>query len=381
VLSKSIGPGRSVSIARGLRYGKSLRESDVIHYSNCWEDAEVLLAALDPRPEGSYLSIASAGDNTLSLLTRNPASVLAVDFSAPQISCLEIRMAAFRALSYRELLAFLGVLPSDSRGPLYARLRPFLSPPTRSYWDRHGRLLEGGLIHCGRLERYFRIFRSVVLPLLLSKGAIDELLDRKSAEERADFYDREVRQGRLAALVNLFFNGKVMGLLGRNRHLFRYAEEGIAKSLPARIRRGLVDAPVHGNPYLEYLLCGNYRRSLPHYLQESSYDAIRKNIGRISLFHGDLRDALCDHGPRTFDGFNLSDIFEALSVEEYRSLRERVIERANPGARLAYWNMQVPREPEEHGRTRASLCRELIRSLHASDRVFFYRSLLIEEVA
>jgi len=361
--------------------GRSLRESEVIHYSNCWEDAEVLLAALGPRPEGNYLSIASAGDNTLSLLSRNPASVLAVDFSAPQIASLEIRMAAFRILSYRELLAFLGVLPSDSRGPLYARLRRLLSPPTRSYWDRHTRLLEVGLIHCGRLERYFRLFRTAVLPLLLSRRAVGELLALRSRAERAAFYDSEVRQGRLNALVNLFFNGKVMALFGRNRHLFRYVDESISKSLPARIRRGLVDAPVHANPYLEYLLCGNYVRSLPHYLQQSSYGAIRENVGKITLFHGGLHDALSDYGSRRFDGFNLSDIFEALSVEEYRSLRERVIERADPGARLVYWNMQVPREPEEHAQTRASLCPELIRSLHASDRVFFYRSLVIEEVA
>jgi S-adenosylmethionine-diacylglycerol 3-amino-3-carboxypropyl transferase len=304
-----------------------------------------------------------------------------VDFSAPQIACLEIRMAAFRDLAYRELLAFLGVLPSDSRRLLYARVRPSLSQPARAYWDRKPRLIERGLIHCGRLESYFRLFRRALLPLLLSKRAIDELFGLRSPAERALFYDREVRQGRLTALINLFFNGKIMGLLGRNRHLFRYVDESIAGALPSRIRRGLVDASVHPNPYLEYLLCGNYVRFLPHYLQPDSYPAIRENIGKITLFRGDLRDALSGQGSRKFDGFNLSDIFEALSVEEYRRLRERLIERANPGARLVYWNMQVPREPDEHTGAQASRCPRLMRRLHASDRVFFYRSLVIEEVA
>ena len=40
----------------------------ILRYAQCWEDADVLLAALEPRPEHSVLSIASAGDNTLSLL-------------------------------------------------------------------------------------------------------------------------------------------------------------------------------------------------------------------------------------------------------------------------------------------------------------------------
>ena len=39
-----------------------------IRYAQCWEDADVLLEALDVKTDGSYLSIASAGDNTLALV-------------------------------------------------------------------------------------------------------------------------------------------------------------------------------------------------------------------------------------------------------------------------------------------------------------------------
>ena len=41
---------------------------DLIRYANCWEDADVLLDALQPKPGDRILSIASAGDNSLSLL-------------------------------------------------------------------------------------------------------------------------------------------------------------------------------------------------------------------------------------------------------------------------------------------------------------------------
>src|SRR5437763_16682991 len=43
-----------------------------IRYAQCWEDADILLAALEPGPGKRCLSIASAGDNTLALLSRNP---------------------------------------------------------------------------------------------------------------------------------------------------------------------------------------------------------------------------------------------------------------------------------------------------------------------
>lgn len=52
---------------------------DIIHYSNCWGDARVLLKALHVKEGGVYLSIASSGDNTLSLLAHNPSAVFAID--------------------------------------------------------------------------------------------------------------------------------------------------------------------------------------------------------------------------------------------------------------------------------------------------------------
>ena len=40
----------------------------IIRYANCWEDASVLLQALNIGPGKRYISIASGGDNTFSLL-------------------------------------------------------------------------------------------------------------------------------------------------------------------------------------------------------------------------------------------------------------------------------------------------------------------------
>src|SRR5438105_4028356 len=91
-----------------------------VRYGCVWEDADVLCAALEPVARGGrLLSIASAGDNTLALLTLDPAEVIAVDLSAAQLACLELRMAAFRRLDDPALLAFLGVTASSSRLETY----------------------------------------------------------------------------------------------------------------------------------------------------------------------------------------------------------------------------------------------------------------------
>ena len=107
------------------KHGQTLRLS-TIRYAQVWEDADVLLGALDARPGDVHLSIASAGDNALALLTTRPARVLAVDMNPAQLSCLALRIAAYRTLSHPELLELIGSRPSTRRLDLYERSRKAL---------------------------------------------------------------------------------------------------------------------------------------------------------------------------------------------------------------------------------------------------------------
>src|SRR5512145_722760 len=106
-----------------------------LRYAQCWEDADVLLEALAVRPGDTCLSIASGGDNTLALLSRCPARVIALDLSPAQLAALEVRVAAFRALTHAELLELMGSRPSDRRLVLYGRCRALLKPEARDFWD------------------------------------------------------------------------------------------------------------------------------------------------------------------------------------------------------------------------------------------------------
>src|SRR5438445_7647048 len=107
-----------------------------VRYSNVWEDADLLCEALAPVARGGrLLSIASAGDNALALLTLDPAEVVAMDLSAAQLACLELRIAAFRRLDDPALLAFLGVAAGAARRETYRRLRADLTASARVFWD------------------------------------------------------------------------------------------------------------------------------------------------------------------------------------------------------------------------------------------------------
>ena len=349
-----------------------------IRYASVWEDAEILCEALAPVARGGrLLSIASAGDNALALLTLDPAEVVAVDLSRAQLACLELRMAAFRSLDHPELLAFLGVTASASRIETYRRLRLDLTVSARDFWDAHAEAIARGMIHVGKFERYLRAFRRYILPLVHSKRTIEQIRKPRSRAEQVEFYDQRWDTWRWRCLFRVFFSRAVMGRMGRDPAFFAHVQGSLGTRILARTRHALTALPTHSNPYLAYIITGTYPPgALPRYLQPDHTRTIRDRLERLRLVQGSLPSA----GEGRFDGFNLSDIFEYISPSEHERCYAALLDRANPGARLVYWNMLAPRGCPAGENGRVSPLVEPAACLHARDRAWFYQAFHVDEV-
>jgi S-adenosylmethionine-diacylglycerol 3-amino-3-carboxypropyl transferase len=352
----------------------------LIRYAQCWEDADVLLQALQVQPDKAYLSIASAGDNALAMLACRPRKVVALDLSAAQLACLELRVAAYRALTHRELLELIGSRASERRPALYARCREGLSPEVRVFWDDRPTDVERGIGAAGKFEHYFALFRRRVLPLVHSRRTVEGLLRPKDPTSRAQFYDRVWDSWRWRLLFRMFFSRAVMGRFGRDPRFFDYVDGAIGDRLLARSRHALVELDAAANPYLHWILTGRHDNVLPFALREENFDLIRANLGRLEWHRVPLETYLQAQPGTSFDGANLSDIFEYMSDDNYRALLAQVVGGCAPGARLVYWNMMVPRRrPADMAGRLESLASEAER-LHAQDKAFFYSALVIERV-
>jgi len=342
-----------------------------------WEDADVLCEALGPvAPGGRLLSVASAGDNALALLTLDPAEVVAVDLSPAQLACTELRVAAFRRLDDAEIPAFLGADPASSRSATYHLLRGDLSPATRDFWDAHPAWIEEGIIHVGKFERYLRAFGRGVLRLIHTPGAVRELRAERDAEERRRFYDEVWDNRRWRFLFRLFFGRLMMGRLGRDPAFFRQVEGSVSERILTRTRHALTALPTHTNPYLAYILTGTFPpEARPRYLRPESIPVIRERVERVRIVRGGVDDP---DGP--FDGFNLSDVFEYMDEAEHRRVYGALLDRSGTGARLAYWNLLVPRGIPDGLDTRIRTLDEVSEELHARDRAWFYSAFRVDEV-
>jgi S-adenosylmethionine-diacylglycerol 3-amino-3-carboxypropyl transferase len=351
-----------------------------IRYAQCWEDADVLLAALNVRPGGVYLSIASAGDNVLAILSRGPRRLVALDVNRAQIACLALRVAAFRELEHGELLELMGSTASRRRLGLYDRCRTHLTPEMRAFWDARRAAVAQGIGAVGKLERFLHLYRRYVLPLAHPRSRVERLFRPRDRRGRQRFYDVEWNNRRWRGTARVFFSRAVISRLGRDPRFFDYAEGGIAGHLLQRAGYALSVLDPAANPYLQWLLLGRHRSALPYALRPENFQAIRANLDRLDVRVQSLEDFIETPEASGLDGFNLSDIFEYMSKANAHRLLEKLIGSGRQGARLVYWNLLAPRRRPGRLAQRLRPLEELAAGLLRMDQVFFYSALNVEEI-
>jgi len=351
-----------------------------VRYAQVWEDADVLLEGLAVRPGDVCVSIASAGDNALALLTRDPARVIAIDLSPAQLCCLALRVAAYRTLTHGELLELVGSRPSTRRIDLFERCRPSLDAASRLFWDSRRAAIDAGIGSAGKFERYFTLFRRRVLPLVHRGQTVRALMQPKPAEQRRRFYEERWDTARWRLLFRLFFSRTMLGRLGRDPAFFRYVDADVAASILRRTKHALTALDPADNPYVHWILTGTHGAALPCALRPEHFDVIRDRLDRIEWHCTSLEAFLARMPAGSTDRWNLSDAFEYVSLDHYHGTLDAVIRGSRHGARLAYWNMLVPRRRPERLADRLRSLDDIAERLHRVDRAFFYSAFRVEEV-
>ncbi|WP_341907005.1 DUF3419 family protein [Fluviicola taffensis] len=350
---------------------------EMIRYANCWEDADVLLKGLNPEENKRFLSIASAGDNSFSLLVSNPELVVAVDVNQNQLFLVELKREAIRKLKYEEVVRFLGFKPCNNRMELYNLIRPNLSAKTQSYWDGHRDQLLNGIIHEGKFERYFQFFADKILPWIHTKKRVAALLAEKTKEEQEKYFNKKWNNWRWRFLFKLFFSKKIMGRYGRDPEFLKQVDVHVGKTIYNKTSVYLKSKSAQRNFILNYNLTGNFGNLLPHYLEPHNYEKVKANLDKIHVFQGFAEDAIAQYG--TFDYMNLSNIFEYMSPELFETVAKGLLNGLNSGGKIAYWNLMVTRSIAGSFSKEVKNHEQLSKELSAVDKGFFYQQFHLDQ--
>ena len=303
---------------------------EAIRYAQLWEDGAVLCQAIGPRPGATLVSMGSAGDNALSLLTLDPARVIAADLSAAQLAAIRLRLAAWPELAHGELLELMGSRPSTRRAALLDRVLRRCDGATAAFWEPlRAAVVAHGAGGVGKFEGYFRLFRRWCLPLVHGRRTVRDLFTPRTLEGRQAFLEQRWNTWRWRMLLGLFFSRRAMGALGRDPAFFDHVSGSVSAHVARRIRHALVDTAPEHNPYLHWILLGHHGEALPHAYEPDHHALIGRRLDRLELVHGTIEDVAA----RTSDvgAWNLSDIFEYMSEAGHEACYAAVVKASRPG--------------------------------------------------
>lgn len=352
---------------------------NIIRYAQVWEDAEILLDALEINEKDNVLSIASAGENVLSLLIDNPNRVYAIDLNANQIACTEFKIACYKYLEYQECMELIGVFDSENRLEIYKKVEDNLSEKTREYLNNNISIIEKGIINVGKFENYFNIFGQKVLPLIHNKKIREELLYKKTKDERYDFYYKKWNNIRWKMLFRIFFSRIVMGKLGRDKAFFRYVNVNVAEHILERTKYAITELDTSENSYLHYIINGKYDNVLPVAYRKENFEKIKQNIDKVVLLSETVESFIDRDDVDYISKYNLSDIFEYMSDEQMCQIFKKIFTKSNVGTKIAYWNMLADKRGSKYFKNleyKEKQSKELLNK----DKAFFYSKFIIEEI-
>lgn len=357
-------------------------DKNIINYSQCWEDPEILIEALNINVDDIVLSVTSGGDNTIALLLCGPQRITAIDLNSAQNHLLELKLGAAKALSYDDYLSFLGITDTSARPESFSKIISYLTPEASSWWSKHHAVIEKGIINNGRFEKFLNLFRKYIFPFVHSSKTIAQFITSPSLKAQREYYKNHWNTRKWRIYFRLATSSSVLKYFARQRGMFKYVKmKKVSNEYLKRLELNLNNIPITNNYFLHYCLTGRFNEALPVYLQKKNYRLLKKNKTLpLSIITNDVISYLKSMPANFYTKFNLSDIFEALSENETSLLWREIIRTSKSGAVIVYWDNLLPKPVPSNLSDIVKAERQLERKLSSKDRVFFYGDFHIYKV-
>ncbi|KAK2459512.1 hypothetical protein APHAL10511_008471 [Amanita phalloides] len=174
-------------------------------YAFNWEDPRVDHRLLNINHDDVILTLTSAGDNILDYLQKCPKRIHAVDMNPNQNHLLELKVAAFHALEYKDVWKIFGEgKHAGFRKLLITRLSPHLSSQAFQYWLDHTRAFTSkssrGLYETGGSRHAIRMVRWLFWIFGLT-GIKDKICEAQTLDAQRETWP-QIRRVLVSRLLN-----------------------------------------------------------------------------------------------------------------------------------------------------------------------------------
>jgi S-adenosylmethionine:diacylglycerol 3-amino-3-carboxypropyl transferase len=279
-------------------------------YSADNEDTRSELTALEITGDDTVIAVAAGGGRALSLLTASPKRLIAIDKRLDQVFQLELKAAAMGTLEYDDYLGFLGIGDAPDRLDRYSMVRQSLSRSARKYWDRRRRLIQAGAYYAGRTDQALIRFMKALRRLGLMDWAEPFFRATDLEEQRALLDARRATVERGLFWWRLFCHPLVVYAMAQDPSFLRSTEGSVGSYLVRRIIQYAEHNLVRESFLLRLAWDGRLTPTspLPPYLTHEGFDLARKNLSKLEVQTGDLRDFAVRGRPDGALKWSLSDV-------------------------------------------------------------------------
>jgi S-adenosylmethionine:diacylglycerol 3-amino-3-carboxypropyl transferase len=327
--------------------------------------------------ESRVLSVCSAGEMPLCLLSLGATRVDAVDIDERQLHLAWLKRAAALTLDRRRAIRFLGYLPAtaDQRRAWLARVSAELPAAARAFFDDRSDVLERGPIWVGRYERYVsRLVRLLRVPL---GRRLDGLFSDVSLDEQRAYFRRMFDRPWLRAVFEAAFHPRVFARRGMDPRSLRHrgrAQPSLGRQYFEQFRALCTHTPARENHLLQLHLLGRVLSSdaVPHYLSAGGFEVVRRRIDRLTLRRLDLHAALRAAPRGTYNRFHLSNLPDWISAGGFATTMQLLAERSERDGRAVWRYIHVDRPVPDGLRGSIRVDHEEGERLGRLDRFPFY---------
>lgn len=322
------------------RLGRSMLASDYGQKPDfIWamqnEDYAVEFSLLDKisKDKKRVLIIASAGDNSLSLLCRDDISeVVGVDMVNSQLHICELKRTAAQKLSREDTISLLGMdrMPNETedgelaknRLKIYDGIREFLPTACRDYWDRQRTMVALSILYSSYYQQTMAMFQE----FLKSKGYNAEDFvkpDRKKFLENPKFLD-ELEEAMLWGMKLATWMPPQFAELQAKR-MPEYRAAFIRSFESDRV-----------NPYSFLTSLNRYQMDDGTYVPEwLNHDMSKVDVSekRWKLLQGNVMEWFSQH-KETYDLVSISNIADFMSAQQWEGVVEAGKKLLNQGGYL-----------------------------------------------
>lgn len=308
-----------------------MRFFENLNFTSANEDGATELAAFSGQPVGRLLTLTGSGARALDMLLSDAGEVISLDMNPAQNHLLALKIAAYRAFTYPEMLAYLGIATTNIRGDLHVKLRPFLPPKSQVFWDNNAGLIKRGIWYAGLWERVLRFGALAIRPI---RGrAIPPLFAAGTPQHQSQIWEDRFDDWIWRASIRL---------LGQRWVWTRFVGEpgGAFLPPPRQIEAHLAGAFANSakrflfrdSDFASLILRGRHDlTALPLHMQPQNFDRVRERVDRIRIVQGGLTD-LDRLDVRDVNAFSLSDFGSYCDQDLYDACWNGVLSVAAPGA-------------------------------------------------